>query len=64
MIRIEPRITVAAISVFVALAGLGAALRGMIFDESSLVRYGVAVIIASVALLVVMLIPPSSPHEW
>ncbi|SOE97332.1 Protein of unknown function [Burkholderia sp. D7] len=64
MIRIEPRITVAAISVFVALAGLGAALRGMIFDESSLVRYGVAVIIASVALLVVMLNPPSSPHEW
>jgi hypothetical protein len=64
MIRIEPRITVAVISVFVALAGLGAALRGMIFDESSLVRYGVAVIIASVALLVVMLNPPSSPHEW
>jgi phosphoribosylcarboxyaminoimidazole (NCAIR) mutase len=64
MIRIEPRITVAAISVFVALAGLGAALRGMIFDKSSLVRCGVAVIIASVALLVVMLNPPSSPHEW
>ena len=64
MTSIEPRITIAASSVFVALAGLGAALRGMISDESSLVRYGVAAIIASVALLVVMLNPPSSPHEW
>jgi hypothetical protein len=64
MIRIEPRIAVAASSVFVALAGLSGALRGMIFDESSLVRYGVAAIIASVALLVVMLNPPSSSHEW
>lgn len=64
MIRIEPRIAVAATSVFVALAGLAAALRGMIFDDSSFVRYGVAAIIASVALLVVMLNPPPSPHEW
>ncbi|CAN7795489.1 DUF2964 domain-containing protein [Caballeronia sp. LjRoot34] len=59
MIRSEPRITITAISVFVALAGLAAALRGMIFDESSLMHYGVAAIIASVALLVVMLNPSS-----
>jgi hypothetical protein len=63
MIRIEPRIAIAAISVFVALAGLAMALRGLIFDVPSLVRYGVAAIIASVAMLVVMLNPPSSPHE-
>lgn len=64
MIRIEPKIAVAATSVFVALAGLALALRGMIFDEINLVRYGAAAIIASVALLVVMLNPPSSSHDW
>jgi hypothetical protein len=63
MIRIEPRIAIAAISVFVALAGLAMALRGLIFDVPSLVRCGTVAIVISVTLLVVMLNPPSSPHE-
>ena len=62
MIRTEPRIVVAAISVFVALAGVATALHGLIFDEPGLVRWGTVAIVVSVALLVVMLNPPSPPH--
>jgi hypothetical protein len=58
MIRTEPRIIVAAISVFVALAGVATALHGLIFDEPPLLRWGSVAIIVGVTLLVVMLNPP------
>ncbi|OXC72174.1 DUF2964 family protein [Caballeronia sordidicola] len=63
MIRTEPRIAVAAISVFVALAGVSTALRGLIFDEPGLVRCGTVAIVVSVTLFVVTL-NPSPLQEW
>jgi hypothetical protein len=62
MIRSESRIIIAAIAVFMALAGLAVALHGLVFGEPAHLRYGAAVAFASISAVVIMLDPP--PHEW
>ncbi|WP_408483215.1 DUF2964 domain-containing protein [Paraburkholderia sp. RL17-383-BIF-A] len=55
MIRSESRIIFAAIAVFVALAGIGASIRGLLFDQPPVFRYGVAALIVGVACFVMLL---------
>ncbi|WP_144158157.1 DUF2964 family protein [Paraburkholderia sp. BCC1885] len=62
MLHTEYRIILAAIAVFASLAGMGAAVHGLLFDEYNVTRYGVAVIVASVACFV-MLLNPATGHE-
>ena len=45
MVRSENRIVFSAIAVFVALAGIGASIRGLLFDEPPVFHYGVAALI-------------------
>lgn len=57
MVRAEPRIVVAAVAVFVALAGLAASIRGLLFDSTDFVRFGAAALVAGVACFVILLNP-------
>ena len=57
MVRAEPRIVVSAVAVFVALAGLAALIRGLLFDSTDFVRFGAAALVAGVACFVVLLNP-------
>jgi hypothetical protein len=62
MTRIEPKIVVAPVSVFVALAGFSVAIHGLIVGRPSVVRFGAASTVPVVAALIVITNPP--PHEW
>ena len=53
--RLESRIVFDVLAVFVALAGLAASIRGWLFDELPVFRYGVAAVIGGVACLVLLL---------
>ncbi|MFM0237395.1 DUF2964 family protein [Paraburkholderia phytofirmans] len=55
MTRAEPRIIVAAVAVFTALAGLGASIRGLLSDSPGLVRYGAAALVLGVGCFVALL---------
>jgi hypothetical protein len=55
MVRSEARIVVAAVAVFVALAGIGSSIRGLLFDEPPFFNFGVSALIAGVACFVLML---------
>jgi hypothetical protein len=55
MARAEPRIIVAAVAIFTALAGLGASIRGLLYDSPSLVRYGAAALVLGVGCFVALL---------
>lgn len=57
MISSEARIVAAAIAVFTALAGIFAALHGLVFDKASVLNYGVLTILVGVASFAVMLMP-------
>ncbi|EKS66683.1 hypothetical protein BURK_032584 [Burkholderia sp. SJ98] len=57
MIRGEGRIVAALGAVFVTLGGINAALRGLLFDETSVMYYGVLAILIGAASFVVMLTP-------
>lgn len=57
MVRAEHRIVLAAIAVFVALAGMASAIHGLLFGEDSVTRYGAAAIVAGVACFVMLLNP-------
>ncbi|XUW92716.1 DUF2964 domain-containing protein [Burkholderia sp. M6-3] len=57
MIRSDTRILFAAIAVFVSLAGIGASIRGLLFDELSVFRYGVVAVVGGVACFVLLLNP-------
>ncbi|AOJ17402.1 DUF2964 family protein [Burkholderia vietnamiensis] len=57
MIRRQSRIVVAAIAVFVSLAGMMAVVTGLLFDEAVALRGGAAALIVGVACFVVMLNP-------
>ncbi|MFM0472374.1 DUF2964 family protein [Paraburkholderia strydomiana] len=57
MIRSDTRIHLAAITVFVSLAGIAASIRGVLFDEPSLFRYGVIAVVGGVACFVLLLNP-------
>ncbi|WP_371027678.1 DUF2964 family protein [Paraburkholderia sp. RCC_158] len=51
----DGRILFSAIAVFVALAGIGVSIRGLLFDEPSFFRYGVAGVVGGVACFVWLL---------
>lgn len=55
MVRSENRIVFSAIAVFVALAGIGASIRGLLYDEPPVFHYGVAALIVGVACFVMLL---------
>lgn len=55
MVRTEPGIIVAAAAIFVALAGIGAIIRGLLFDSSGFIRYGAIALVVGVACFVVLL---------
>jgi hypothetical protein len=57
MIRGEGRIVTALGAVFVTLGGIDAALRGLLFDETAVMYYGVLAILVGAASFVVMLTP-------
>jgi hypothetical protein len=57
MVRAEPRIILAAVAVFTALAGIGASIRGMLFDSPGFVHFGAAALVIGVASFVVLLMP-------
>ena len=57
MVQAEPRIILAAVAVFAALAGLGATIRGLLFDSPAFIHYGALALVAGVASFVVLLIP-------
>lgn len=57
MVRREYRIAVAAIAVFVSLAGMMAVVTGLLFDETMALHGGAIALIVGVAAFVVMLNP-------
>lgn len=57
MIRSEGRIVVAQTAVFVSLAGIFAALRGLLFDHEAVMYYGVLAIFIGTATFVTSLMP-------
>ncbi|AOJ90644.1 MULTISPECIES: DUF2964 family protein [Burkholderia] len=57
MIRRQYRIVVAAIAVFVSLAGMMAVVTGLLFDETIALRGGAVALIVGVAGFVIMLNP-------
>ncbi|AOI99995.1 MULTISPECIES: DUF2964 family protein [Burkholderia] len=57
MIRRQYRIVVAAIAVFVSLAGMMSVVTGLLFDETIALRGGAVALIVGVACFVVMLNP-------
>ncbi|MGS0895347.1 DUF2964 family protein [Burkholderia stagnalis] len=59
MIRRQFRIVVAAIAVFVSLAGMMAVVTGLLFDQTVALRGGAIALIVGVAGFVVMLNPTS-----
>lgn len=63
MVRAKYRIVLATLAVFVAIVGLLAAIRGLLFDQESVLRYGAAAVIAGVAGFVLLLNPASSPDD-
>ncbi len=63
MIRRQYRIVVAAIAVFVSLAGMMAVVTGLLFDETMALRGGAIAMIVGVAGFVVMLNPGAKGEE-
>jgi hypothetical protein len=57
MIKGEGRIAVAAIAVFVCLAGISTALHGLLFDRLAVTHYGVLAVFIAAATFVVLLTP-------
>ncbi|MGY6123547.1 DUF2964 family protein (plasmid) [Paraburkholderia strydomiana] len=57
MVRAEPRIILAAVAVFTALAGMGATIRGLLFDSQAFIHYGGLALILGIASFVVLLMP-------
>ncbi|MFX1674199.1 DUF2964 family protein [Paraburkholderia sp. A2WS-5] len=55
MVQGELRILVAALAVFVALAGLAVAIHGLLFDESRVVLYGMTIVSCGIVAFVAML---------
>jgi cell shape-determining protein MreD len=63
MVRTEYRIIFAAIAVFFSVAGMATAIHGLLFDEYSVMRYGVAAIVLGVACFVVLLNPTAGRND-
>lgn len=56
--------TMAVAAVFTTLAGMGAALRGLLFDGPAFVHYGALALIAGVASFVILLAPNTGDDAW
>ena len=63
MMRARYRVSFATVSIFVAIAGIFAAIRGLVFDQESFLRYGAAAVIAGVAGFVMLLNPRSGMDD-
>ncbi|AIO30391.1 DUF2964 domain-containing protein [Burkholderia pseudomultivorans] len=63
MIRRQYRIVVAAIAVFVTLAGMMAVVTGLLFDDAVALRGGAIALIVGAAGFVVMLNPTAKGEE-
>ncbi|MEX3959002.1 DUF2964 family protein [Trinickia sp. EG282A] len=61
MVQSRVRIALATISVFAVLAGLGMAIRGLVFDTDEAFHYGIGAIVVGVAAFVLLLNP--SPRD-
>jgi hypothetical protein len=57
MARVESRIVLAAIAVFVALFGIGWAIRGLLYERPVLVHIGGIAMVAGVTCFVLLLRP-------
>lgn len=57
------RVAMATVSIFVAIFGIAAAIRGLLFEEMSVVRYGVAAVIGGVAAFVLLLNPAAGFND-
>jgi len=57
MERVEGRIVLAAIAIFVALGGIAWSIRGLLYENLSLVRIGALAMVIGVAVFVVLLSP-------
>ena len=55
--RFETRIACASVGVFIWLGGLYATIRGLLYDESALFRYGMLALVVGVATFVIALNP-------
>ena len=60
MVRVEHKIVIAAIAVFVSLGGMAIAIRGLLFNVDSLTRLGAIVAVLGIAWLTFMLNPRPS----
>jgi heme A synthase len=60
MIRAERRIVIAAIAVFVALAGMAMVIHGVLYDTRNDTVYGGVLLVIGVAVLALMLTPRPS----
>lgn len=59
MARVEGRIVLAAIAVFVTLGGLAASIRGLLYERPTLVEFGVFAMVIGIAGFVFFLRPGS-----
>ncbi|MBU6489069.1 MAG: DUF2964 family protein [Burkholderiales bacterium] len=57
MMQGKYRIAFATLAIFVSIVGIAASIRGLLFDQDSAVRYGVAAVFAGVATFVLLLNP-------
>ncbi|OLL31185.1 hypothetical protein BTH42_13340 [Burkholderia sp. SRS-W-2-2016] len=57
MERVEGRIVLAAIAIFIALGGIAAAIRGLLYEDGALVRIGALAMVLGVAGFVILLNP-------
>lgn len=61
--RANYRVVLATLGVFVSIAGILAAIHGLVFDQDPFVRYGTAAIVIGVATWVMMLNPPTNIED-
>lgn len=61
--RAKYRIGLSTVAIFVAILGIGAAIRGLLFDQEMVLRYGAAAVIGGVAAFVMLLNPMSGMND-
>jgi hypothetical protein len=63
MIPAQSRLVAATLSVMVSLAGIFAAIDGLVFDSRTTFRYGAAALIVGIACFVFLLNPVPRDHD-
>jgi hypothetical protein len=61
--RAKYRVGFSTVAIFVAILGIGAAIRGLLFDQDAVLRYGAAAVIGGVAAFVMLLNPVSDMDD-